>query len=202
MCPRHGTSAPQSGHGTDDCDDESLISVLARIASSARRLTLHLPRDWPWEAEWTPLFASTRRRKPQATWSAGHLRPPRATSGPDPKPSGTTRHTGRAITHAPIASPAQLFSVMTMLGASGCGTRVSPNYCAGSTLSPTHVPPAWSNAESGKWGDQRAGHPLLARCRCSLIVTTHRSILQARPRQLNELFIITIVMRSSTPPLL
>jgi hypothetical protein len=34
----------------------TLISVPARIASSARRLTLHLPRDWPWEAAWNRLF--------------------------------------------------------------------------------------------------------------------------------------------------
>ncbi|MGH3628052.1 MAG: IS1380 family transposase [Sciscionella sp.] len=33
-----------------------LITVPARIASSARRITLHLPRDWPWEAAWTALF--------------------------------------------------------------------------------------------------------------------------------------------------
>jgi DDE family transposase len=33
-----------------------LITVPARIASSARRVTLHLPRDWPWEAAWTALF--------------------------------------------------------------------------------------------------------------------------------------------------
>ncbi len=35
-----------------------LITVPARIASSARRVTLHLPRDWPWEAAWTALFDS------------------------------------------------------------------------------------------------------------------------------------------------
>ena len=34
-----------------------LIMVPARIATSARRLTLHLPKDWPWEADWTVLYA-------------------------------------------------------------------------------------------------------------------------------------------------
>jgi hypothetical protein len=29
-----------------------LIAVPARIASSARRLVLHLPTDWPWAAAW------------------------------------------------------------------------------------------------------------------------------------------------------
>jgi hypothetical protein len=45
----------------------TLISVPARIASSARCLTLHLPRCWPWETEWNRLFTHTGRRKPQAT---------------------------------------------------------------------------------------------------------------------------------------
>ncbi|PVG80590.1 IS1380 family transposase [Nocardioides gansuensis] len=34
-----------------------LITVPARIASSARRLTLHLPTPWPWETAWADLFA-------------------------------------------------------------------------------------------------------------------------------------------------
>jgi hypothetical protein len=33
-----------------------LITVPARIASSARRMTLHLPKDWPWETAWAELF--------------------------------------------------------------------------------------------------------------------------------------------------
>jgi Transposase DDE domain group 1 len=36
----------------------TLISVPARIACSARRLTLHLPRDWPWERAWNTLFGN------------------------------------------------------------------------------------------------------------------------------------------------
>lgn len=34
----------------------TLIAVPARVASSARRLALHLPCDWPWEKHWTVLF--------------------------------------------------------------------------------------------------------------------------------------------------
>ena len=34
-----------------------LIAVPARIASSARRLTLHLPTDWPWAPAWEDLWA-------------------------------------------------------------------------------------------------------------------------------------------------
>lgn len=33
-----------------------LIAVPARIATSARRITLHLPRAWPWQDAWTALF--------------------------------------------------------------------------------------------------------------------------------------------------
>jgi Transposase DDE domain group 1 len=46
----------------------TLITVPARIASSARRLTLHLPRDWPWETAWNTLFHSLfhRNRPPIA----------------------------------------------------------------------------------------------------------------------------------------
>ena len=37
----------------------TLISVPARVASSARKLTLHLPTTWPWAEQWTELFART-----------------------------------------------------------------------------------------------------------------------------------------------
>ena len=33
-----------------------LITVPARVATSARRITLHLPHAWPWETAWTGLF--------------------------------------------------------------------------------------------------------------------------------------------------
>jgi Transposase DDE domain group 1 len=36
-----------------------LIGLPARLARSARRLRLHLPRDWPWEHSWTQLFDAT-----------------------------------------------------------------------------------------------------------------------------------------------
>ncbi|MBM7849379.1 IS1380 family transposase [Arthrobacter roseus] len=36
-----------------------LINVPARIASSARRICLHLPEAWPWQTAWEQLFAAT-----------------------------------------------------------------------------------------------------------------------------------------------
>jgi len=41
-----------------------LISVPARITTSARRPTLHLPRDWPWETGWQQLFDTVTTRPP------------------------------------------------------------------------------------------------------------------------------------------
>lgn len=35
-----------------------LITVPARVASSARRLVLHLPTDWPWATAWEDLWAT------------------------------------------------------------------------------------------------------------------------------------------------
>jgi hypothetical protein len=37
----------------------TLIAVPARVASSARRLRLHLPKNWPWQDRWTQLFTHT-----------------------------------------------------------------------------------------------------------------------------------------------
>lgn len=37
-----------------------LIAVPARLSRSARRLTLHLPRDWPWQTAWQQLFTAVQ----------------------------------------------------------------------------------------------------------------------------------------------
>lgn len=41
-----------------------LINVPARTARRARRLTLHLPQDWPWQAAWTGLHTAVHRLAP------------------------------------------------------------------------------------------------------------------------------------------
>jgi hypothetical protein len=33
-----------------------LINIPARLATSARRLHLHLPTNWPWQQHWTALY--------------------------------------------------------------------------------------------------------------------------------------------------
>jgi hypothetical protein len=45
----------------------TLITVPARIASSARRRTLHLPTAWPWQTAWTTLFTQACGPPPSTT---------------------------------------------------------------------------------------------------------------------------------------
>jgi hypothetical protein len=49
-------TGPQLAKATTGTIRRRLISVPARIATSARRLTLHLPQAWPWQPAWTRLF--------------------------------------------------------------------------------------------------------------------------------------------------
>ena len=50
------TAAPQLAKATTATVRRKLIHVPARVASSARRITLHLPEAWPWHKAWTRLF--------------------------------------------------------------------------------------------------------------------------------------------------
>ncbi|UNN04526.1 IS1380 family transposase [Rhodococcus opacus] len=50
------TGDPKLTKATTGTIRRTLVSVPARIASSARRLTLHLPTHWPWETAWNTLF--------------------------------------------------------------------------------------------------------------------------------------------------
>jgi hypothetical protein len=43
-----------------------LINVPARAARGARRLTLHLPQEWPWQAAWAGLHHAVHRPAPAA----------------------------------------------------------------------------------------------------------------------------------------
>jgi hypothetical protein len=49
-------AAPDLARATTATIRRKLITVPARVASSARRITLHLPHAWPWETAWTALF--------------------------------------------------------------------------------------------------------------------------------------------------
>ena len=50
------TSGPNLAKATTATIRRALITVPARLASSARRLTLHLPTGWPWQTAFTTLF--------------------------------------------------------------------------------------------------------------------------------------------------
>jgi hypothetical protein len=50
------TAAPDLARATTATIRRKLITVPARVATSARRITLHLPNEWPWETAWTAMF--------------------------------------------------------------------------------------------------------------------------------------------------
>jgi hypothetical protein len=49
-------AGPDLAKATTATIRRKLITVPARVASSARRIVLHLPQAWPWETAWTQLF--------------------------------------------------------------------------------------------------------------------------------------------------
>ena len=49
-------TGPQLAKATTGTIRRTLIAVPARIATSARRLMLHLPINWPWQQAWTAWF--------------------------------------------------------------------------------------------------------------------------------------------------
>ena len=52
------TDALRLARATTATVRRTLIQIPCRIATSARRLTLHLPRDWPWQTGWNHLIDS------------------------------------------------------------------------------------------------------------------------------------------------
>jgi hypothetical protein len=49
-------AAPDLAKATTATLRRKLVTMPARVATSARRITLHLPTAWPWEAAWAGLF--------------------------------------------------------------------------------------------------------------------------------------------------
>ena len=66
------TGVPRLTKATTGTIRRTLVSVPARIASSARRLTLHLPTDWPWETAWNNLFDSMFHRTSRSSPNSRH----------------------------------------------------------------------------------------------------------------------------------
>jgi hypothetical protein len=59
-------AAPDLAKATTATLRRKLVRVPCRIATSARRITLHLPRDWPWEIAWTQLITRVTDPPPAA----------------------------------------------------------------------------------------------------------------------------------------
>lgn len=51
-------TGPQLARATTATIRRTLVTVPARASSSARRLRLHLPTNWPWQQAWKRLFAT------------------------------------------------------------------------------------------------------------------------------------------------
>jgi hypothetical protein len=95
-----------------------LVNVAARIASSARRITLHLPSNWPWQTPWTRLFAHVCG--PPATANPDHhadhrpdRRPeaehPRSEAGrPTTSPTAQHRDQSKSPTHTSLIGGSRL----------------------------------------------------------------------------------------------
>jgi hypothetical protein len=77
-----------------------LITVPARLARSARRVTLHLPTDWPWADDWMQLFDALH-----APTQAGSDQPPAAREGLTRTSTWNSR-TDRPLSHTHPAPPA------------------------------------------------------------------------------------------------
>ena len=59
-------AAPELARATTATVRRKLIAIPARVATSARRVTLHLPRNWPWETAWTQLITRVTDPPPAA----------------------------------------------------------------------------------------------------------------------------------------
>ena len=61
------TSAAALANATTATIRRTLINVPARIATSARRLRLQLPTNWPWQQPWTALYQQVLPARAGAT---------------------------------------------------------------------------------------------------------------------------------------
>jgi hypothetical protein len=59
-------SAADLARATTATVRRKLVHIPCRVATSARRITLHLPRDWPWQKAWTRLITRTADPPPAA----------------------------------------------------------------------------------------------------------------------------------------
>jgi hypothetical protein len=61
------TAAPDIAVATTATIRRKLITVPARVATSARHITIHLPQGWPWQTAWTHIIDRVADPPPPAT---------------------------------------------------------------------------------------------------------------------------------------
>jgi len=61
------TNTPSLARATTATIRRTLITVPARVTSTARRLRLHLPTHWPWETAWSTLYNTVAARPAAVT---------------------------------------------------------------------------------------------------------------------------------------
>lgn len=61
------TNTPTLARATTATIRRTLIAVPARVASTARRLHLHLPTRWPWRMAWSALYDTVMPRPANST---------------------------------------------------------------------------------------------------------------------------------------
>ena len=113
-------SGPRLAKATTATIRRKLIAVPARVASSARRLTLHLPTDWPWETAWSrPVHPRLRT----TTGTDDLTTPPNTGTTTNPeRPGSEARQT--ATPHTPeYPSSATATQSALLIG----GSRLSPS---------------------------------------------------------------------------
>jgi hypothetical protein len=74
-----------------------LIAVPGRLVRTARRLVLHLPRDWPWQAAWAQLHTTVTATGP----TRPGLTPDHRPAGPDRSYRQWRSRTDRRTRHTP-----------------------------------------------------------------------------------------------------
>lgn len=99
-CAAGTVAAPDLARATTATIRRKLITVPARVATSARRITLHLPQAWPWEVAWAVLF--DRVSDPPSVLAAW---PPSSHRCATRRTRGRPGHRGRQISTPATVQP-------------------------------------------------------------------------------------------------
>ena len=150
-----------------------LIAVPRRLARSAKRLVIHLPKDWPWQDSWEGPFTRSAGHQPQQ--QPDHRAPTGTTKTPVEKPD------------RPAASPCPPAHTSSEPSATTC-----VYFRGGSRLSDLPVPAQPTTGEQARnrhprwcFGRQTASWRRCARCRATPTRRSSTSQTQpARPKRL------------------